>query len=507
MSRNSETEYRNLIKAYMSIKKDAEICRSTGLKKSHICRIRKGERIPKEYDTLERIMDALKLTGQKRMKLTMAYQLERSPDMNMFYKSFKKLYMLQYPEKAYCTVQQSRRKNFKNAEHLSGDDLITAIKQLVKSANNEVVIIFTPLSDPASERMGTALNGIPDNVTIQCLMPFDDRSEGFEQFNIVANCFKILCCPKSCSITKYTCDLNEFVEKSTFPYPFCIMNDKEVIAFDKDISKGVYFTDMMFNLYVDRYKNIREYAKSPFIRSFDLHDNTMSALSGIGRDIAEITRKNCKYYVIGSTPCVILGMRESRTLRSIMANGIDRLQIPDHYIKLLKMISENSEKIIHFFSYDCFKHYLDDENFHEISSHISLNVPKEMRRKMSGNFFEENIGNKKVEFHGMKYSKFPISNPFTGMNMISTEGMGISIFFCDFHEKAMIIAINDKSITENFICLAEAMNKPGLMDSTEQTIGEVKKELEIRGIFLNNETEEDDTDVRFLQSRGRVSCR
>ena len=92
MNRNSETEYEKLIKTYMSKIKEVEICKRTGLKISYISKIKNGKRVPKEYDTLERIMDAINLTGQKRMELTMAYQLERDRSLGMFYKAFTKLH-------------------------------------------------------------------------------------------------------------------------------------------------------------------------------------------------------------------------------------------------------------------------------------------------------------------------------------------------------------------------------------------------------------------------------
>ena len=97
MNRNSETEYKKLICDVMSKIKEIEICKKTGLEKSYISRIKNGKRVPKEYDTLERIMDAINLTGQKRMELTMAYQLERDRSLGMFYKAFTKLHTLQYP--------------------------------------------------------------------------------------------------------------------------------------------------------------------------------------------------------------------------------------------------------------------------------------------------------------------------------------------------------------------------------------------------------------------------
>ena len=496
MNRNSETEYEKLIKTYMSKIKEVEICKRTGLKISYISKIKNGKRVPKEYDTLERIMNAINLTGQKRMELTMAYQLERDRSLGMFYKAFTKLHTLQYPHppKAYRTVQQSRIKNLrKNTVCLSGDDLIAAIKQLVESADNEVLIFFTPLSDYSSDKMCAALYDIPDNITLHWLMPFDDRSKGYEKLNIVVNCFKILSL-KSFGITKFTCDLNELLE--IHPFPFFIMNEREIIQFSNDMSFGERLTDpVLRDLYFQKYKNSRRLAKSSFIRSFDLLDNTREALAVVGNDIAAILGRGCEYYVLGPTPCIIFGTQESRTLLSIMAKGIDRLQIPNHYTKLLKMILENSEKIIHFFSYDCFQHYLDDENFYEISPYLSQNIPKEMRFKRTVDFLSnsgllgENRSNKRVGLYGMNIPEFSLSNPFTGMNMVNntkSKDMGMSVFFYDFNEKTMLIAINDKSITENFIYLMEILNKPGLIDTTEQTMLRLEKELEVRGVLLND---------------------
>ena len=452
--------------------KAVDIHRITGLKKPYISKMLSGSLIPPSYSTVETVMDAVGLTLEERVVLTDAYQKTRTTEEGIkLWRAFTTLYSLKIP--AAAKRKTSGTKGIENACILTGDALTDAVCALAGSAKGTLTLLYVPpvSSGSAADRICSVFGSIPADTEIKWLMPFGtDGNVGLEDFSDLTYCLPLMTL-RPCAVTKYPTDLESFFGDSVFP--FFILNDSELIVFDRDISTGQYFRDeKLLALYRKKYTNGGKVLREPFMRSFE---DPAQVITFIEQGVAQVASADYDYYIFANTPCIVFDLPKA-VISDKVADGFDSDMIATMYVSLLRNIVTSANTFTDIFSLSGLIDYLDNDEFYELGKKFSKSMDREFRRNALKQYIGQAEDQQEFGAFGIKIPGFNI-NAFIGANLLST---GLILLMYGFEEKTVIMTIDEKSIADMLIKYIGELRKSGLIAGKEETISFVHNELSKR---------------------------
>lgn len=452
--------------------KAADLHKRTSLKRPYISKMLNGDLVPSSYDAVDAIIQAFDLELEDRIALTDSYLMTRTTgDSNIMDAAFRKMYTLKYPESADAKDLCSGTPE--NGKIISGGELISAIRELVKNSKGSVDLFFVPLTSEPADRLCRAFGAMSESTVLNWFLPFyPDKREAVQNFSIFVNCLPVMAL-KSCSLKKIGCDIRTMIKNSVFP--FWIMNGKQLVLFDKEMQNGQFFDDeSIIALYAEKLGSVCSKALQPFIISLEKAEDILICLgSWFRQSITECY----DYYSFSKVPCIVFDI-DKQDVENYTVEETDDHEIAGMYVDFLRSTLMSSSRFIDIFSQDGLREYLDKEEWYEAGKHYSKSFPKKLRRLGVKSMVENCSNVNGSEILGLRIPGFDKTS-YIGLNILST---GQLILLYDFDKKSAVIMANDRTLTDSLIAYINELRKYKLIGSSEESLECVKAELAKRNI-------------------------
>lgn len=441
--------------------RSADICSKAGLNRAYVSKVRNGGFVPSEYQTVLDMANVIGLNSTESIRLFRSYQEAKAPDhQKNALKLFNAFYQLRPPSSEAPLSDKSI--SLKNGIVISGqENVLKAVRSLSESAKQFVLLFVTPFQNLLKQVCESVCITADKDIPIKWLTLLDNTERGHDlNLVIFANILPINLVHIA-QIGGVKGDIN-FLNHSTI-FPFFIVSEQGVLLLNADADRAMYLDSKeVVSLYSGQFAQNAERAV-PFLRRYDDAETFLKDASQFSSLSVE-AEKDSEMYVIKKVPCLVM---ESSTLDiyNYIADIENADKIAESYIQFLGATSENLKRIINVFPEDGLDSYLYDEEFYEISRHLTKTIPIELRRKLLQNFVEMSKTDNVIPYM-LRLPGFQDSPLY----MVNIWKDGRMILMYDFDDRYHIFTAFDKGIADSVIDYIQAMQKCGILRSKEESV-------------------------------------
>ncbi len=440
------------------------VAEKIGESESYFSRLKTGQIMPKNYELIQKITEAMNLPEHEKRILINAYKVTKlGEDIITTEESIQNLYNISFPKK---TINENKTEiGLKNGDTISGMENIVSILNSMFSYSSHMDCLFIPdnkqFCDLFREKVSV-------KSSVNWLVYLDNTAKSQSaNINIFTETLSFLLAFQADVRYRYK-NVEEYYLSTAFPFVF--INEKELILIKRDCQTAFYFDNWDFTRITrDKFEEQMK-TVAPFVLMLTGFEEYLENWETLFTNPEKSNSDDL--LIIEKHPCIIHEATLSDISLHISDNEHNDL-LARTYRNFLKWSATRLRTQEMMFSVEGIRDYFSAEVYNEYSRYLTKSISKALRRELFAKLIEMSKIRKDFVPEIMLDSPFGQSD----IRVINVWKSGIVLIIFDFDEAFRIAVMQEKTIASSLWDYFHSLKDCGIVRDKKESIQIMEDEL------------------------------